>query len=73
MAFPKTFAELKAAGYRFDNHAHCRGCKEPIEWWLTPNGKKLPFQLMANDDSPAVPHWAYCPNAEDFRSGGTSR
>jgi hypothetical protein len=67
MPFPKTFAELKAAGYRFDNHAACRGCKVQIEWWFTPKGGKMPFDLMPNDDSPAITHFSTCPHAEDFR------
>jgi hypothetical protein len=73
MAFPATRAALKASGYRFENHSICRGCKEPIEWWTSPKGRKMPFQLMAVDDSPALAHFVYCPNAEDFRSGSTGR
>jgi hypothetical protein len=70
MPFPQTREALIPAGYRFDNHAICRGCKEDIEWWFTPKGRKMPFNLMQKDDSPAVPHWSTCPNADDFRSGG---
>jgi hypothetical protein len=65
--FPKTFEALQAAGYRFDNHAKCRGCSADIEWWITPTGKKIPMDLMPEPTSEAKPHWATCPNAEDFR------
>ena len=67
MAFPKTFAELTQAKYKFDNHAKCRGCHKDIEWWITPTGKKMPFNLMPDIESPAVSHFATCPDAEEFR------
>lgn len=67
MAFPPTFQALKDAGYRFDNHATCRRCRAEIEWWFTPTGGKMPFDLMPNADSPAVAHFVTCPNADDFR------
>jgi hypothetical protein len=73
MPFPQTREALQQASYRFDNHANCRGCKADVEWWFTPRGKKMPFDLMPNDDSAAVAHWSTCPNADDFRSGSTSR
>ncbi|MDE2102773.1 MAG: hypothetical protein KGL39_36350 [Patescibacteria group bacterium] len=69
MPFPATFSALKAAGYRFDNHARCKGCGQEIEWWFTPKGRKLPFDLMPNDDSPAVAHFATCPDVDQFRGG----
>ena len=47
MPFPQTFKELRDAGYRFDEHGTCRGedCGAEIEWWITPKGKKMPFNL----------------------------
>lgn len=72
MPFPQTFAAMQAAGYRFENHAKCRGCKADIEWWITPKGKKMPMDLMPKDDSLAVPHWSSCPEAGQFRSGSAS-
>lgn len=62
MAFPKTLDELRAAGYKFEGGADCKACKAPIEWWTTPKGKKIPM-----DHGTANPHWASCPNAQDFR------
>jgi hypothetical protein len=71
MPFPATFSALKSAGYRFSNHATCRGCHREIEWYTTPRDRKMPFDPMdpTDDDSPAVPHHATCPNADDFRGG----
>ena len=60
MAFPKTLNEMKAFNYRFDNNAVCRGCGDDIEWWETPNGKKIPMNPMTGGDSEAVAHWATC-------------
>lgn len=71
MPFPQTFSALMQAGYRFSNHAKCRGCHADIEWWTTPNDRKMPFDPMdeTNEAAPAVSHHATCPNAEDFRGG----
>jgi len=62
MEFPKTFDEMKAAKYTFDNDATCRGCGDEIEWWITPTGKKLPMNPMTSGNSPAIAHWATCDN-----------
>ena len=69
MGFPATRDQLKESGYRFDNHAKCRGegCDQEVEWWITPRGKKMPFNLMLNGDSPAVAHFVTCPASEEFR------
>ncbi len=67
MPFPQTFDGMKAAGYKFDAHARCRGCGQEIEFWLTPRGKKIPMDLMPNGDSKAVSHFATCPDAPLFR------
>ena len=60
MAFPKTLNEMKAFNYRFDNYGTCKGCGEDIEWYKTPNGKKIPMNPMTGGDSEAVAHWATC-------------
>lgn len=71
MAFPKTMDEMNAAGYKFDNHATCRGCGDDIEWWLSPKGSKVPMNPMDKGTSPAVSHFATCPNSSDFRKERT--
>ena len=67
MAFPKTLNEMKSAGYRFDNDAECRGCGDDIEWWETPNRKKIPMNPMTSGDSQAIAHWATCEVCASFR------
>lgn len=67
MPFPQTRDTLIAAGYKFENHSVCRGCKQEIEWYTTPKGKKMPFDLMPQGDSKVTAHWATCPEAESFR------
>lgn len=67
-------------GFVYDNDAMCRGCRAPIEWWITPKGKKMPMSVVEIKDESKVfpqpilrvirvPHWGTCPNAEDFRRG----
>jgi hypothetical protein len=60
-----TLDELRAAGYRFENHAHCKGCGAVIEWWTTPAGKMMPMDVT--DSGVAQAHWATCPKVEQFR------
>lgn len=67
MAFPKTLDELKSANYRFENDAECRGCGDPIEWWTTPNGKKIPMNSMTKGSDAAIAHWTTCTEADSFR------
>jgi RyR domain-containing protein len=68
--------ELIAAAWVFDNEGRCRGCGEPIEWWITPNGKKMPMTVKALSkdgflspvtDFIRVPHWGECEAADQFR------
>jgi hypothetical protein len=65
MPFPMTLDELRAAGYRFEEHSHCRGCNAVIEWWITPAGKKMPMDVT--DSGKAQSHFATCPKVGDFR------
>jgi hypothetical protein len=71
--FPASADELKANGYDYDNDSHCRACGAAIEWWITPNGKKMPMVVEATatihkaSGDIRKPHWADCPNANEFR------
>lgn len=67
MPFPETFDELKAAGYRFENDSECKGCGDPIEWWVTPNNRTIPMNPMTKGKSPAIPHWSTCVESDSFR------
>jgi hypothetical protein len=84
VAIPEKKEDLEAMGYTFDNDAMCRGCQAPIEWWITPKGKKMPMSVVSLDANREVvkpgslmrpveivrrPHWGGCPNAGDFRRG----
>lgn len=65
MPFPTTLEELVKAGYTFANDGTCRGCGARIEWWDTPNKKKMPFDV--NEDGNCESHFATCPDAKRFR------
>lgn len=61
MAYPRTFGEMRLRGYRFENHGKCRSCGAEIEWWTTPNGKKVPMNLMEpRADAQAQGHQSTC-------------
>lgn len=67
--FPKTREALERAGYKYLNTALCRGktCKRHVEWWETPNGKRIPMDEMPDATSEATAHWATCPDESRFR------
>ena len=77
MAIPDKREDLVAMGYVFDNDAHCRGCGVPIEWWITPKGKKMPMSVKEVKKNEGfftppsefirIPHWTDCPEADSFR------
>jgi hypothetical protein len=73
MNWPATSDEMKAAGYEYDNDAFCRGCGEPIEWWITPKGKKMPVVVKKTATVQRAtaevrePHFADCVKVGDFR------
>lgn len=66
---PQTRDQLVESGYKFIEHANCRGanCRAEIEWWETPKGKNMPFDSMLTGSDKAVSHWGTCRNAGDFR------
>lgn len=66
-AMPKTRADLVAKGYRYQDSSECSGCHAHIEWWLTPNLKRAPFDVMVIESSAAVSHFATCPERQRFR------
>jgi hypothetical protein len=69
MPIPNRRDDLTAFGYSFQNEAHCRGCNAKIEWWSTPKGKKMPFDVRMSDGQEVLEsHWATCPVADRFRS-----
>lgn len=75
MKFPATSDELRHAGYEYSNDSRCQGpdCDATIEWWITPNGRRMPFSvrkagnLLFQSAEVREPHWASCPNAPNFR------
>jgi len=76
MPLPETKEGLEKIGYVFDGEAKCRFCGEPIEFWITNNGKKMPMRVWEVRDnrqemSPILylarrPHFADCPYADSF-------
>lgn len=68
--FPTTREELVAAGYEFERVTRCTGatCRRLIEFWRTPYGKRMPL------DSPELtPHFATCPDVQEFRRKATAK
>ena len=71
MPFPKTRAEMEAAGYVRDGHEVCKGCGAEMQFWITPERQKaIPMNPMAHPTSEAITHFATCPMAAQFRKRG---
>jgi hypothetical protein len=68
MPFPKNAEEMWAQGYQFAGHGECAGCHDQIEWWRTPQGRHIPMNRMCESTSPAIAHWATCPESGQFRT-----
>jgi hypothetical protein len=75
---PEKREDLLAMGYEYLNDATCRGCRAPIEWWLTPRKKKMPmtvkevkeaelFAFAAVERWIRIPHFGECPALSEFR------
>lgn len=63
-------AETKHPG----ESSRCRSCKAEIEWFVSKNGKHVPFDVVDPGDTAAarVSHFATCPNADEHRSKSTT-
>jgi hypothetical protein len=61
---------LEDEGYKRTSYTRCSGCRALIEFWQTPKGKVIPMELMPREDSPAISHFAHCPEADRFRKRG---
>jgi hypothetical protein len=67
MPFPKTYADLISAGFKFSKFGTCAGCHARVEWWHTSSGTLMPMNEMPDGNSEAVTHFATCPYAKSFR------
>jgi len=52
--------EMLRASYKFLNPSKCKACGQPIEWWLTTRGSKIPFNPIANYEVQTVAHRETC-------------
>ena len=66
---PNTREKLEEAGYSRRCFTRCQGCNRPMEFWITPAKKTAPFDPMPEPESPAVSHFATCPEADRFTKG----
>jgi hypothetical protein len=73
MPLPTNRRDLEAFGYQQlpvtrPGGAHCSACNAPIEWWLTPRYKKMPFRsAVINGVEQLIPHFSDCPKAQEFK------
>jgi hypothetical protein len=65
-ALPKTREGLEAAKYRYSTQGKCRGCPAQIQWYVTPNGSWMPFD-MPDEKGEFENHWGTCPGRKSFK------
>ncbi len=74
MSVPHDRLDMMRAGYHLSaTDRRCKSCDAPIEWWITTNGKSMPFNAPATDHpdtEEAVVHWATCPQAKQHKGTG---
>jgi hypothetical protein len=58
----------REAGHQWQREGICRSCNAKVEWWLMRGGRINPMNPMPTADSPAVSHFATCPQAAAHRS-----
>lgn len=58
-------------GYRYNGESHCRGCGATILWFVSPNKKNMPFNVIPgteNEDPQKLEcHFGRCTSAAQFR------
>ena len=42
---PEKREDLVHLGYVYTGDGKCRDCGERVEWWINPNGKRMPFTV----------------------------
>ncbi len=66
MPFPESQDAMLRRGYVFGSHARCNGCLEAIEWWSTPEKKRIPMNPMPLRSSAAISHFVTCKQRQLF-------
>jgi hypothetical protein len=74
MSWPHdTLAKLRDAGYSYQEQGKCLSpnCRVTVFWFITPNRKWMPFEMIAPTDHESAttryqPHFASCPDARKF-------
>jgi hypothetical protein len=64
-----TTREMQAKGYALYSTSHpgtpsvCKKCGAEIEWWKSPNGKSIPYDLTQWDNQERACHFETCKGA----------
>lgn len=67
MPMPTTFQGLHDAGYVHQGRNRCSGCPMMIEWFITPNNKRMPFSLKVGSETEYEAHWGSCVSRDRFK------
>jgi hypothetical protein len=70
IVWPATAGELESAGYvpPFDAQGvRCQSCATTIQFWGTPNGRKMPIERLGPEGHLYNPHWMSCPGRDQHK------
>lgn len=51
---------MEKFGYKFKKESTCKDCGEAIDWWLTKNGRSVPFHRAKSPGEIMRCHWNRC-------------
>jgi hypothetical protein len=60
LRYPSTRDEMIEWGYKYTRLTNCKKCGGAVEWWVTPNGKRV-----AMNAGSVVGHWKTNPGCFD--------
>ena len=53
--------------WEITGYGTCRSCGADLYWCVTQNGKKIPVDVPAGQETITVSHFATCPNSDTWR------
>lgn len=68
MQIPTERNALERAGYHSAGKSKCKRCGAPLEWFQTPNNRKMPFEERA--PGRLEPHFSFCGNGGSLPHSG---
>jgi len=73
MPLPANADQMRMESYRFADHACCDACGEPVEWWISPQGRNILMNPMPTTETRDRLHAAVCGKRGSLRKKASER